>query len=133
MGLVTWLSNIPAENWTQSGSAVAAVFVRIMLAPYKGLKQSVGGAAAGLLCAFVMTQPVVQMLGLQDNLFRDGVAAVLALIGEQIVRRIMDAADNETVWQMVFKGIKTKGGALISALTSSGKSGDDGPKNGNQS
>lgn len=111
-------------------SATGAVFVRVMLAPYKGLKQSVGGAAAGLLCAIVMTEPVVQMMGLQDNLYTNGVAAVLALIGEQIVRRIMDAADSPTVWQMVFTAAKSKAAAIFSALTSSGKPGGD--QNGDQ-
>lgn len=99
---------IPSETWRLGLVSASAVTVRVLLAPYRGIKQSLGGASSGLLIAFVFTDPVVQILALQDSVYRDGVAAVLALVGEQVVRRVMAEADSPTLMNVMMRFLRAK-------------------------
>lgn len=98
------MPDLPPEFWRAvsiGATAGAAVVVRILLYPAKTIRQSFGGAGAGMLCAFLLTEPVAQTLGLAE--YENVVAASIALIGEQIVRKYMEAAESPKFFRAILR------------------------------
>lgn len=75
-------------------AAALAVVVKLLLSPSLSLRRALGTAAAALLAAWVGTDPVCHILGWEGEQMRTLAAALLALTGENIVRRILDLSDN---------------------------------------
>lgn len=71
-----------------------AVLVKQVLSPFHSLWRATSTALAAVLCAYVFTDPLVGLLGWEDEKTRLAVAAVLGLTGEHIIRHIIDTGQD---------------------------------------
>lgn len=65
--------------------AVATVF-KLMTSPFYSLSRAIATVIAAVFCAWVFTDAVLDWMHLNATTYREPVAAVLALIGEGVMR-----------------------------------------------
>lgn len=70
-------------------SVIGASVFRILLTPWMGLWHTLVSFCAAMFFALVFTDPVLSYLNLNPENYRIGVAAVVALTGEGIAKRII--------------------------------------------
>lgn len=80
-------------------TVIAAVAVKLLLSEIQTWRRAVASAAAALLMAVVFTDPLLAFLGpsWEPDRYRIAVAVVLALFGENLVRRLMDTTGSPTL------------------------------------
>lgn len=70
-------------------AVLAALAVKMILSTSMSAWQALAASASGLFVAWVFTDPIIAWAGLDSALYRVPIAALLALTGEQIVRRLI--------------------------------------------
>ncbi|MDO5706548.1 MAG: hypothetical protein Q4G49_15975 [Paracoccus sp. (in: a-proteobacteria)] len=92
----TWLHLLREIGQTAGAglAATLAVLVKLLLSPTLSPRRALGTASAAMLAAWVGTDPLCHLLGWEGEQMRTLSAALLALTGENIVRRILDLSDN---------------------------------------
>jgi hypothetical protein len=70
-------------------STIGAAIVKLFLTPFNGVLATVTSFAAAIFFAVVFTDPVLNYLNLNPDSYKIGVAAVVALTGEGIAKRIL--------------------------------------------
>lgn len=90
--------------WIVTGCALA---VRILATAYQGWKRTLTAVAAGALCAFFGTSPLANYFEVTDPDLRYLLAGLLALTGDQIVRGIVQIAEDP--WRLLDMIIRSRG------------------------
>lgn len=70
-------------------STIGAAIVKLFLTPFNGIIATVTSFAAAIFFAVVFTDPVLNYLNLNPDSYKIGVAAVVALTGEGVAKRIL--------------------------------------------
>ena len=74
------------RHWSFVASIVAGVFVSIITADQQTPAMAVTRVAVGLLCALIFTDPIVDWLDREPDVYRNATAALLAVSGYAIAR-----------------------------------------------
>lgn len=74
-----------------------AVAVKLLLSDRLTIFRSIATSSAGIFAAWVFTDPALNALGWEPDRYRVAVAAMLALTGENILRRLLDFTSSETM------------------------------------
>lgn len=74
-----------------------AVAVKLLLSDRLTVFRSLATSSAGIFAAWVFTDPILNMLGWEPDRYRIAVAAMLALTGENILRRVLDFTSSESM------------------------------------
>lgn len=77
------------EDWRYYLAMVAAALFKVVLSKTLTFKQSAVSFALGVFSAWVFTRPLIHWAGLDPEVYMVPTAAIIALTGEQIVRRII--------------------------------------------
>ena len=76
---------------------IGAVVVKIVLSDKLTLVRSFATASAGIFAAWVFTDPLLAALGWEPDRYRIAVAAMLALTGENLLRRLLDFTGSDSM------------------------------------
>ena len=76
---------------------LGAVAVKLLLSDRMTLFRSVATSAAGIFAAWVFTDPILNLIGWEPERYRIAAAAMLALTGENLLRRILDFSKSESM------------------------------------
>lgn len=76
---------------------LGAVAVKLLLSDKLTIFRSVATSSAGIFAAWVFTDPLLNGLGWEPDRYRVAVAAMLALLGENILRRLLDFTSSESM------------------------------------
>lgn len=76
---------------------LGAVAVKLLLSDRMTLFRSFATSTAGIFAAWVFTDPLLNALGWEPNRYRIAVAAMLALTGENLLRRVLDFSKSESM------------------------------------
>lgn len=79
--------------WLAAGGAT---LVKLVTAPYTGLWRAVVTVFAAVFSAFFLTAPMLDLLGLDPEIYTTAMAALMALTGEGIMRWVVGAANEPT-------------------------------------
>lgn len=70
-------------------AALGAAVLKIILSPWLGLVKGLLSVAAALLVAIIFTDPLLVYLNMNPAVYKNAVAALVALTGEGIVRWLL--------------------------------------------
>jgi hypothetical protein len=82
---------------------IGAVAVKLVLSDKLTLARSFATSSAGIFAAWVFTDPLLNALGWEPDRYRIAVAALLALTGENILRRLLDFTNSESMIAEILK------------------------------
>lgn len=82
---------------------IGAVVVKIILSDKLTVVRSTATASAGIFAAWVFTDPFLSVVGWEPDRYRIAVAAMLALTGENLLRRVLDFTSSESMIADLFK------------------------------
>ena len=71
-------------------AVAGAAFIKLMTSPWHSPTRAVITVSAAVFSAWAFTDPVVDWLKLDPELYRNAVAAVLALTGEGLMRWLIN-------------------------------------------
>lgn len=77
------------EDWRYWTAIVGAAVMKVMLSQTLSFKQACVTFILGIGAAWLFTDPLLDWSGLNPDVYKTPTAAILALTGEQIVRRII--------------------------------------------
>ena len=72
--------------------STGAAIVKVATSPFYSIWRAIMTVGAALFAAFVFTEPALDLLGLDPEVYRNGVAAILALTGEGLMRAAIQAS-----------------------------------------
>lgn len=75
-------------------SALGATIIKIATSPYHSLFRSIVTVLAALFSAWAFTDAALTLLGLDPAIYRNPMAAVLALTGEGVMRFVIGLSAN---------------------------------------
>lgn len=81
------------EDWRYWATIVGAALLKVLMSSTLTFFQAVLSFALGVFTAWVFTEPFIDWVGLNPVVYMTPTAAILALTGEQIVRRIIRYAN----------------------------------------
>lgn len=93
--LSTYMSNM-LEDIKVWGFIILTILAKLLLSPTQSLVRAAATATTAILAAQVMTQPTLHRLGLDPDVYLILIACLWALIGENIIRRVLDFTSSET-------------------------------------
>lgn len=71
------------------------IFVKLIMSPSLKLTRAISTASAALLTCLSLTEPILNWSGLDPDIYLIPVVVILALTGENLVRRLLDAVESE--------------------------------------
>lgn len=74
-------------------SVVGAAVLKLLFSPFQSWWKSFSTMVSAVFCAWVFTAPVMDLMGWNPDIYENAVAAVIALMGEGVMRMIIQ------VWQ----------------------------------
>ena len=74
------------RNWSFLGSILAGLVLSILTADQQTPGMFAARAIAGLACALIFTDPIVDWLDREPDIYRDATAALLAVSGYAVAR-----------------------------------------------
>lgn len=77
-------------------AAVGATIVKLFTAPYAGILQAFITVFAAIFSAYFLTEPAMDLLGLDSDVYITAMAALMALTGEGIMRWLIGASNDPT-------------------------------------
>ncbi len=77
------------EDWRYWTAIVGAAAMKVLLSQTLTFKQACLTFVMGIGAAWLFTDPLIDWAGLNPDVYKTPTAAILALTGEQIVRRII--------------------------------------------
>ena len=86
----------------------AGLVVKVLLSTSMTAAKIIAASTAGVFVAWVFTDPIIGWVGMDPLLYRVPLAALLALTGEQIVRRLIRYSDKPD--ELLADIIKFRGG-----------------------
>lgn len=91
-------------------TVAAGVAVKLLLTEVQSWRRAVASASAAFLMAIVFTDPLLAWLGpgWPPDRYQIAVGVVLALFGENVVRRLMDATGSPTLLTDMIKAWRGK-------------------------
>lgn len=91
-------------------AALGAAVLKIILSPWLGVVKGVISVASALLVAIIFTDPLLAYLNLNPTVYRNAVAALVALTGEGVVRWLLQLVSDPTKILAVVKAWRGGGG-----------------------
>lgn len=86
-----WLDGLDLWFWA---TIVSAIFIKILLSPVRSILRILTTIAVGIFAAVVFTGPILMWFELPKETFGYAVAGLLAVTGEELVRRVISIANN---------------------------------------
>lgn len=77
-------------------AAIGATIVKLITAPYKGFLQAFSTVFAAIFSAYFLTEPAMDLLGLDPEVYTTAMAALMALTGEGVMRWLIGASNDPT-------------------------------------
>lgn len=77
------------------GFIILTIIVKLSLSPTLKWTRAVSTVSAALLTCFTFTEPLLHWTGLDPEIYLMPVVVILALTGENLVRRVLDAVEKE--------------------------------------
>ena len=96
---MTWLHELKrVEFWV---AMMVALMLKLRASPPMSVQATAGTVVTGVGSAVLFTSPLVDVLGVDSNVFRDAVAALVFLTAEQASRAILSLtlADVVKIWK----------------------------------
>jgi hypothetical protein len=89
----------PLSFWI---AVIAASLMRILLTPWTGVWHTLVSFITAIFFAVIFTDPVLLFLNLNPESYKIGAAAILALTGEGIAKRLLTLlADPQAIFRVI--------------------------------
>ncbi|RMC33757.1 hypothetical protein [Paracoccus alkanivorans] len=82
---------------------VGAAVVKLLITKTQSVIQAVTSMAAAIFMAWVFTDPILSWLEWPAESYRNAVAAVLALLGDTLIRRLLEISKSPTAVADILK------------------------------
>lgn len=87
---------------------LGAAVVKMLITKTQSVFQAVTSMAAAIFMAWVFTDPVLSWLEWPAENYRNAVAAVLALLGDTLIRRLLEISKSPTAFADLLKLFRGK-------------------------
>lgn len=91
-------------------TVIGAAIAKLLLTPWHGIVPTVTSFAAAIFFAVVFTDPVLSYLSLDPEAYKIGAAAVVALTGEGIAKRILGILSDQNATFSFIQLFRSKNG-----------------------
>lgn len=86
-----WFEGIDVWLW---GTIILAITTKILLSPVRSIIRILTTITVGVFCAIVFTSPLLLWFELPKETYGYAVAGLLAVTGEELVRRVISVVNN---------------------------------------
>ena len=90
------------------GTALGASLVKVVTSPYGGVYRTLATVGCAVFAAIVFTDPLLVFFKLPASSYREAMAALVALTGEGIMRKLIDSGSKPEALLDIIKQWRAK-------------------------
>lgn len=89
-------------------TVICAVLIKLIISETLSIIRAASTIGAAIFSAWVFTDPALHWFALDPERYRLAVAAILALLGENLIRRLLDLTGSDTAIANLIKAWRGK-------------------------